>query len=106
MAAIEVDPATLQDVARRLQAAAADIAGVRRAAAETTDAVTGSASLTAALRHHADSWDYSLRRLRQHIADVARAVDEAARAYDDTEQALSGPAAPGHKWSSSRSMPP
>ncbi|HSR23578.1 MAG TPA: hypothetical protein VLW53_08505 [Candidatus Eisenbacteria bacterium] len=106
MAAIEVDPATLHDIARRLRTAAADTAGVRRAAAVTTDAITGSAALTAALRHHTEAWDYSLRRLRQHIAEVARAVDEAARTYHDTEQALSGPAAPGRKWSSSRSMPP
>lgn len=106
MSRIEVDPATLHDVARRLQTAAADVAGVRRAAAEMSDAVTGSAALTTALHHHADAWDCSLQRIRQHIADVARALDEAARTYHDTERALSGPAGPGRTWSSSRGMPP
>lgn len=89
MSRIEVAPHVLTDTADRLRAATLDAQRVGRSLRDAGPSVTGSAALTDALREHAETWGPTLDRAHQRVGVAARALDEAAAAYDCTEQAVS-----------------
>lgn len=88
MSRIEVEPTTLAETADRLRAAALDARRVCQALRGAGPEVTGSASLTAALREHADAWGFCLDEIHQRVRTAARTLHGAAAAYDRVERAI------------------
>ncbi len=88
MSRIEVLPPTLAETADRLRSAALDARRVREALSAADPATTGSAELTAALREHSESWRWCLEQAHDRVRAAARALDAAARAYEQVERAV------------------
>jgi uncharacterized protein YukE len=87
MGRIEVEPAELQELSRRLAAVTDELRGMG-SRLRLGQAAAGAEAVTGALGHFAERWDYSLERMAELASNTAVDLRTAGDGYAQVDGAL------------------